>query len=301
MATTVPAEKTAPAARSSRKKHLRPYERVQIEISLGILILVLILTMFPIFYVLMTSVNTTDGFPRTLIPDHFTLNHYSYVLQHTGLLKWLRNTLIVGVTTGVFLVIVVTLLSYAFSRFKFRGRKYGLVALLALQIFPAVIFLSAQYYIINYVTQHWFQVSENWIGVIAIYVGTQIPYLTWLYKGYIDTLPYDLEESAYIDGATRWRAFAQVIAPLCRPMMAVTFIYAFIGVANEYLLISVLVTNPDRKTFSYGLFDFVTGSFETQWSNFAAAAVIGAVPLVILFLIAQRWLVSGLAAGAVKG
>lgn len=289
--------------RSAGKKRLRPYERTQIRISLFVLIVVTLLSMFPIYYVLMTSVNYTNGFPAGLTPMKPTLDHFRYVLNpnNTDLLVWIRNTLIVGVITGAIQVVVVTLLSYAFSRFRFPGRRYGMMALLGFQIFPAVIFLSAQYYLVNWVSEHWFQVSENWIGVILIYAGTGIPYLAWLYKGYIDTLPFDLEEAAYIDGASKFRAFRQVILPLCRPMMAVTFIYTFIGVANEYLLISVLVTSPSRKTFSYGLFTFVTGQFETQWSNFAAAAVIGSIPLVVLFLVAQRWLVSGLASGAVKG
>src|SRR4051794_26423404 len=262
------------AKRTGQKKRLRPYQRAQIRISMVTLILVTLLTLFPIYYVLMTSVNGPSGFPAGLVPDHATLDHYSSVLQNTDLLLWMRNTLIVGLATGVIQVIVVTLLAYSFSRFRFRGRRYGMMTLLAFQIFPAVIFLSAQYYLVNWVTENWFPVSENWIGVILIYAGAGIPYLTWLYKGYIDTLPQDLEEAAYIDGASKWRAFVQVILPLCRPMMAVTFIYTFIGVANEYLLISVLVTSPDRKTFSYGLFTFVTGQFETEWANFAAAAVI---------------------------
>src|SRR5438270_12056481 len=121
-------------SKSATHKRLRPYERVQIEISLCVLILVLLLTLFPIFYILMTSLNSSDGFPRTLIPDHFTLDHYSYVLQSTGLLTWLRNTLIVGVVTGSMQVVLVTLLAYSCSRFMFRRRQYGMLALLALQI-----------------------------------------------------------------------------------------------------------------------------------------------------------------------
>ena len=280
---------------------MRPDERRGVAISWVLLALVALLSLFPTFWVVTTSLNTGSSFATGLFPDHYTFSHYLDVLQHTDFLIWLRNTIIVGTVTGVIQVSIVTLLAYAFSRFQFTGRRYGLIILLAMQLFPAVMALSAQYYLVNYITENWFPISENWIGLIAIYAGSSVPYMAWLYKGYIDTLPYDLEESAYIDGATRWKAFWLVILPLCRPMMAVTFIVGFLGVANEYLLISVLVTDPNRKTFSMGLFEFASGQFSTNWTDFAAAAVMGSIPFVLIFVGTQRWLVSGLAGGAVKG
>jgi arabinogalactan oligomer/maltooligosaccharide transport system permease protein len=285
----------------SHKSAMRPDERRRVTISWVVLALVAFLSLFPSFWVVMTSLNTGNSFATGLFPDHYTFSHYLDVLQHTNFLIWLRNTFIVGMITGVIQVAIVTLLAYAFSRFTFVGRRYGLVILLAMQLFPTVMALTAQYYLVNWITENWFPISDNWIGLIAIYAGTSVPYMAWLYKGYIDTLPYDLEESAYIDGAGRWQAFWQVILPLCRPMMAVTFITGFLGVANEYILVSVLVTDPSRKTFSMGLFDFATGQFETNWTDFAAAAVMGSIPFVLLFVSTQRWLVSGLAGGAVKG
>lgn len=292
----------APALPTMRHEGtMRPDERRRIAISWVVLAFAALLSLFPTLWVVTTSLNTGNSFATGLLPDHYTFSHYLDVLQHTDFLIWLRNTFFVGVVTGVIQVMIVTLLAYAFSRFHFVGRRYGLVILLAMQLFPTVMALSAQYYLVNWITEHWFPISDNWIGLIAIYAGTSVPYMAWLYKGYIDTLPYDLEESAYIDGASRWQAFWRVILPLCRPMMAVTFITGFLGVANEYILVSVLVTDPTRKTFSMGLFDFATGQFETNWTNFAAAAVMGSIPFILLFVSTQRWLVSGLAGGAVKG
>jgi len=263
--------------------------------------LVTLLTLFPIFWIVMTSLNVGNSFATGLLPSSYTLSHYADVWQHTDFTVWVRNTLIVGTITGVLEVVVIMLMAYSFSRFRFAGRRWGLALLVALQLFPAVMALSADYYLVNWISENWVPISDNWVGLIALYVGMSIPFNAWLFKGYIDTLPYDLEESAYIDGAGRFVAFWQIIVPLCRPMMAFIFIQGFLACANEFLLVSVLITDASRKTFSMGLFDFAMGNFTTNWTDFAAAAVMGSLPWVIIFLIAQKWFVSGLAGGAVKG
>lgn len=282
-------------------RRLRPDQKRTITISWVTLLLVTILTLFPIFWIVATSLNVGSSFATGFLPDKYTLSHYADVLQHTDFLLWIRNTLIVGTITAALEVAVIILLAYAFSRFRFFGRRWGLVLLVVMQMFPAVMALSADYYLVNWISENWVPISDNWVGLIAIYVGMSVPFNAWLFKGYIDTLPYDLEESAYIDGAGRFVAFWKVIMPLCRPMMAFIFIQGFLAVANEYLLVSVLITDPSRKTFSMGLFDFAMGNFTTDWTDFAAAAVMGSIPWVIIFLFAQRWFVSGLAGGAVKG
>jgi ABC-type maltose transport system permease subunit len=298
--------KTAPARpRGKRGRHhdrrLRPDQKRTIAVTWVTLLLVTILTLFPIAWIVSTSLNAGDSFATGLLPDKYTFSHYADVWQHTDFLTWIRNTTIVGVITASIQVVVVIVVAYAFSRFKFRGRRWGLVVLVALQLFPAIMALSADFFLVEWVSENWFPISNNWIGLIILYVGMGIPFNAWLFKGYIDTLPYDLEESAYIDGAGRLVAFWKVIVPLCRPMMAFVFIQGFLGCANEYLLVSILITDPSRKTFSVGLFDFASGNFTTDWTDFAAAAVMGSIPWVIIFLLAQRWFVSGLAGGAVKG
>jgi len=299
-------EARAASRRASRMnprgdRHLRPDQKRVIVVSWVTVLLVTLLTLFPIFWIVMTSLNLGDSFATGLLPDHYTLSHYVDVWQHTDFTIWVRNTLVVGTITGVLEVVVIMLMAYAFSRFRFAGRRWGLALLVALQLFPAIMALSADYYLVNWISANWVPISDNWIGLIAIYVGMSIPFNAWLFKGYIDTLPYDLEESAYIDGAGRFVAFWKVIMPLCRPMMAFIFIQGFLACANEFLLVSVLITDASRKTFSMGLFDFAMGNFTTNWTDFAAAAVMGSLPWVIIFMIAQKWFVSGLAGGAVKG
>jgi arabinogalactan oligomer/maltooligosaccharide transport system permease protein len=288
-----------PVFRQDRR--LRPDQKRSIALSWVTLLFVSLLTLFPIFWIVTTSLNVGNSFATGLLPDHYTFSHYADVWQHTDFLIWMRNTLVVGGITASLEVGVIISIAYAFSRFRFVGRRYGLVILVALQMFPAVMALSADYYLINWISENWMPISDNWIGLIAIYVGMSVPFNAWLFKGYIDTLPYDLEESAYIDGASRFVAFWKVIMPLCRPMMAFIFIQGFLACANEFLLVSVIVTDASRKTFSMGLFDFAMGNFTTNWTDFAAAAVMGSVPWVVIFLAAQRWFVSGLAGGAVKG
>lgn len=293
--------RAARGGRGRSARRLRPDQRRTITISWFTLLLVTLLTLFPIFWIVMTSLNVGNSFASSFLPDHYTLSHYVDVWQHTDFLLWIRNTLIVGCVTGIIQVVIITLMAYAFSRFQFAGRRWGLMLLVALQLFPAVMALSAYYYLVNWISENWFQIGDNWIGLIAIYAGTSVPFNIWLFKGYIDTLPYDLEESAYIDGAGPFVAFWKVIVPLCRPMMAFIFIQAFLFCANEFLIVSVLVVDANRKTFSMGLFNFALGNFTTNWTDFAAAAVMGSVPFVLIFLLAQRWFVSGLAGGAVKG
>ncbi len=296
-----PASAAGRVPRTNRRRQLRPDQKRTIAISWVTLFLVTILTLFPIFWIVMTSLNVGSSFATGFLPDNYTFSHYADVWQNTDFLKWVRNTTIVGTITGALQVVVIILIAYSFSRFRFAGRRWGLALLVALQLFPSVMALSADYYLVNWVSENWTPISDNWIGLIVLYTGMSIPFNSWLFKGYIDTLPFDLEESAYIDGAGRFTAFWKVIVPLCRPMMAFIFIQGFLSCANEFLLASVIITDPDRKTFSMGLFDFATGNFTTNWTDFAAAAVMGSLPWVVIFLLAQRWFVSGLAGGAVKG
>jgi arabinogalactan oligomer/maltooligosaccharide transport system permease protein len=292
----------APALDLSRirsKARLRPDERAFLWISRVIIWAVIVLVIIPLVLVFIASFTPGNAFIVTsLIPTSFSWEHYQSVFDpnQTQILTWLRNSAIVCICTSVVSVLLVATTGYAFSRFKFVGRKYGLMSLLLIQMFPAQMSFVALYFLLTKIG-----LFNTLQGLILVFLGGGIPFNAWLFKGYVDGLPRDLEESAYVDGATRFQAFWKVILPLTRPMMATIFIFQTIGIYNDYILTNYLINDPDKWTVAVGLRSFLNGQFGQHWNDFAAGAVIASIPITLLFLAAQRWLVSGLAAGAVKG
>lgn len=281
------------------KRRMRPDERIFLWISRIIIIAFTLLILFPLLMVIDASVTPGQTFFVTsVIPQTVSLEHYANVFDpsKTPIFTWLKNSAIVCLITSGLSVLLVTGMAYAFSRFRFFGRKYGLMSLLLIQMFPAQMSFVALYYLLNYV-----HLLDSLTGLIVVFLGGGIPFNAWLFKGYIDGLPRDLEEAAYVDGATQFQAFWRVILPLTRPMMAVIFIFQTIGIYNDYILTNYLITNNSKYTVAVGLYGFLSAQFGQNWNDFAAGAVIATIPIAFLFLLAQRWLVSGLAAGAVKG
>jgi arabinogalactan oligomer/maltooligosaccharide transport system permease protein len=231
-----------------------------------------------------------------LLPTSPTLQHYRDLFANTGFLTWVRNSVIVCTAVGAATVLLVATMAYAFSRFRFPGRKYGLMFLLLVQMFPAQMSFIAFYYLLIQI-----HLLDTLQGLILVFIGGGLPFNAWLFKGYIDSLPRDLEEAAYVDGASKLQAYIRVILPLTRPMMAVIFIFVWFGLYSEYMVSSWLLTTQGNFTVPLGLYQFINNGFLNNWTEFAAGAVIGTVPLMIVFLAAQRFLVAGLARGAVKG
>lgn len=286
-----------PAARA--RATLRPYERNVLWISRVIIVAFIILMFFPLILLLDASLSPgTNLGTFSLVPSHPTLEHYTKMFNPSQIdfLLWLRNSTIVCIGAALLTTALVISTGYAFSRFHFPGRKYGLMALLLIQMFPAQMSFVAFFLLLNDV-----HLLSNFLGIILVYLGGAIPFNAWLFKGYVDGLPRDLEESAYVDGATPWQAFYKIILPLTRPMMAVVFVFTLIGNYNEYILASWLLRTPGTRTMAVGMQNFINQAFEQNWTDFAAAAVLSSLPILLAFLIAQKWLVSGLAAGAVKG
>jgi arabinogalactan oligomer/maltooligosaccharide transport system permease protein len=194
---------------------------------------------------------------------------------------------------GVFLA---TTAGYAFSRFRFPGRRTGLMSFLVSQMFPGVLMLIPLYIIIV----QWLKLGSTWIGLILVYATTAIPFCVWMLKGYFDTIPKELEESARIDGATPGQIFIKIILPLAKPAVAVTALFSFMTGWNEFILAATFMNEEAMYTAPVGLRFFV-GGFSQQWGYFAAGSIIVSIPVVMLFLFLQKYLVSGLTAGAVKG
>ena len=296
--TAIPAQVTGRVAVQA-KPRLRRDERALLWISRVIIIAFMLLILFPLVMVLVTALTPGETFFVTsVIPSTLSLEHFRRVFDpnQTPILLWFRNSAIVCLITSGCSVLLVTSMAYAFSRFRFWGRKYGLMSLLLIQMFPAQMSFVALFYLLNYV-----HLLNTLQGLILVFLGGGIPFNAWLFKGYIDGLPRDLEEAAYVDGATQFQAFWRVILPLTRPMMAVIFIFQTIGIYNDFILTNYLINSSDKYTVAVGLYGFLNNSFAQNWNDFAAAAIIAAIPITLLFLLAQKWLVSGLAAGAVKG
>lgn len=226
----------------------------------------------------------------------WTLKHFKRLFSETLYVKWYVNTLKVAVMTMILQVTIVTLAGYTFSRYKFIGRKNSLKLFLIIQMVPTMAVLTAFYVMalmLGALDKHWF--------LTLIYAGGSIPMNTWLMKGYFDTVPKDLDESAKLDGAGHIRIFAQIITPLVRPMIAVQALWAFMGPFGDYLLSKFLLRKPENQTVAVGLQTFVNDFTNQKVALFAAGAILIALPITTLFFFLQKNFVTGLTSGGTKG
>ncbi|MBO8161433.1 MAG: ABC transporter permease subunit [Thermosipho sp. (in: Bacteria)] len=217
------------------------------------------------------------------------------------LIRWIMNSVIVAGLVAVITTLVNALAAYPFSRMRFKGRKYGIMSLLLIQMFPAIMYMVALYGFLSFIGRYIPILGLNTLGgLIFVYLGG-IAFNMYLIKGFYDTIPSSLEEAAMIDGATRWQTFWRIVLPLASPILAVVIILSFMGTFNEFVLARIILQDVDKYTYAVGLWTFSTGPFETEWGLFSAAALIGMAPMVILFLSMQKYLVGGLTKGSVKG
>ena len=286
--------------RKKQKKNLRTGEIAVLWGSRLIIWIFAILILIPGVWVVATSFQPGDLYFGGLLPNGFTLDHYRTLFQGTLFLTYIRNSVLVCTTVGVATVALVATMAYAFSRFRFSGRKYGLMGLLIIQMFPAQMSFIAYKLLLSHLPIS--GVDTLW-GYTLCMIGGGLPFNAWLFKGYIDSLPADLEEAAYVDGATKFQAFRRIILPLTRPMMAVVFIFVWFGIYNDYIIASYILPTDTNWTVTLGLKGLSegAGSFASDWTLFAAGATIASIPLLLVFLSMQRFLVSGLSRGAVKG
>jgi arabinogalactan oligomer/maltooligosaccharide transport system permease protein len=207
----------------------------------------------------------------------------------------LNSAIVAGLTTvlGVFLACTA---AYAFSRFQFPGRKAGMMSFLVSQMFPGTLLLVPIYIIIT----QWLGLGNSFVGLVLVYSVTAIPFCVWMMKGYFDTIPIEIEESAIMDGASRQVIFFKIILPLAKPAVAVTALFSFMTGWNEFILAATFLEEEVKYTAPVGL-KFFVGGFSSQWGYFAAGSMIISLPVVLLFLYLQKYLVSGLTAGGVKG
>ena len=269
----------------------------------GFLILFTLGTLYPLMLVLKIAFNAGKGFSGSpgVLPDTFTLQHFKDVVSTTdsqgGWLfgEQLMNSVIVSLATTVVGITIACTAAYAFSRFRFAGRRGGLIAFLVSQMFPGVMMMIPLYILMNRLG-----LLDSQLGLILVYSTTAIPFCVWMLKGYFDTIPKELEESAIIDGASRFTVFWRIIVPLSAPAIAVTALFSFMTAWNEFVLAFTFMNKPTSFTLPVTIQRYV-GEHDIQWPLFAAASVIVSIPVMTLFFALQKYLVGGLTAGAVKG
>ncbi|MGG1396709.1 sugar ABC transporter permease [Bacillus salipaludis] len=279
--------------------NLKRQNFIRLTLTYLVILIMFVLILYPLAWIIGSSFNPGQSLSgSSIIPKHATLSHYKQLfdLDKSNYVFWYINSLKVSILTMVFTVIIVSLTAYSFSRYRFMGRKNGLMTFLILQMIPNFAALIA-IYILATLTG----LIDTHIGLICVYVGGQIPMNTWLMKGYLDTIPKELDESAKIDGAGHLRIFFQIVMPLARPMIAVVALFAFIAPFADFIIASILLRTEKNYTLAVGLYDLVAKQFGAEFTTFAAGAVLIAVPIAILFLSFQRYFVSGLTAGGTKG
>ena len=262
-------------------------------------IIACILCIVPILYTLSVSLNGTNNVLSgsfSFIPKEFTFDNYKAVLLDKPYLLWLKNTLILVVATVTISLAVAIPAAYAFSRFRFIGRKTILYILILLNAFPSILSMFAIYRILMPI-----KLVNSYLGLILIYVGTMAIFGLWNMKGYFDTIPIEIEEAGKIDGANDFQLVTKLILPLAKPSIIVTAVMIIIFVWNEYIFAVTFMTGAEKYTLAAGLYALQATKYTRNWPIFSAASLLTAIPILIIFLIIQRNMVSGLTAGGVKG
>ncbi|VWL85175.1 sugar ABC transporter permease [Oceanivirga miroungae] len=275
--------------------------KVMLALSYLVLIIWALLIIVPLVEMVLGSFNGAQA--KYIIANgewKFSLNHFKFLINETLFLRWVVNTIYVAVLTAAINLIVVSLTGYVYSRYRFKGRKASLMAIMLIQVIPAfggIIAYFTMYQIINAVVP----LFSRQMMLILIYAIGGIATNTFILKGYIDSISTELDEAAQIDGCSSLQIYRLIIMPIARPMLSIIALWSFIGPFMDYLLPSVLLTNTKTYTLAAGLFTLISDERTLNQTAFAAGGLLTAIPIVILFMYLQRDLVSGLAKGSVKG
>jgi len=264
----------------------------------GVLLLFTAIAVYPILQVLTVSLRPSDKLLSTsleIIPDNATLDNYISLFRDRPFLRWMWNSTFVSLVVTLTGVALASMTGYAFSRFQFVGKKIGLLSLLTTQMFPATMLLLPLYIMLIKLG-----LINTYLGVMIIYAATALPFTIWTMKGYYDTIPYSLEEAARIDGCNQFQAFSRVILPLAAPALVITALFAFMTAWSEYLVAAQILQDSDLWTLPLGLKSFES-NMSTEWGLYGASSLIVTIPVVVLFLLLSKYLVSGLTLGSVKG
>ena len=274
-------------------------------------LILIFFSIFPVLWIISASFSSTQSLStQTLIPAKVSMLNYerlfgldpNYKFGDLVYQKWIFNSIKVASITSILSLAITTMAAYAFSRMRFSGRVTVLKGILLIQVFPNLLALVAIYVLI-------FQIGEiipalglnTHAGLIMVYLGGSMGINIWLMKGFLDTIPRAIDESGMVDGASHFQIFYYLILPLLRPILVTIGILSFIGVYGDFVLARILLTDVNKYTLMVGLQIFTAGQFDQKWGVFAAGALIGAIPIMIIYLLLQDQITGGMTAGAVKG
>jgi ABC-type maltose transport system permease subunit len=279
--------------------------RFGIGVRLIIAVILIIFSLFPILWVISASFDPTGSLAtQTLLPRNAGVGNYSELLNSRDFpfWTWFGNSIKISTITSVIALAITTAAAYAFSRFRFRGRQTMLKGILLINAFPALLALVATFLMISQFGDIFPVIGLNsHVSLVLVYLGTAMGINIWLMKGFLDTIPRDIDEAGKVEGASDWQIFTQLILPLLRPILIVIGILNYITAYGEFVLARVLLKTTEQFTLMVGLQIFTQAQFQQRWGVFAAGALIGALPIMIIYLALQDQIVGGLTQGAVKG
>ena len=282
-------------ARAHIRPRLKKSDRIALNVSRVVIWVFLLFMIFPAFWIFAASFSKGDSFfMNSLLPSQMSLDNYGKLFSDTDFVLWVFNSLKLCVFVSLIQLFLTSTAAYAFSRLRFPGRKNGMKALLLLQVFPNSMAIAG-YYILIYR----FNLVDRLFAVVLVLSGCSA-FNIWLLKSYMDGIPKELDEAAFVDGASHLQAFWKIVLPLATPEIVVILLFTFISTYSEYVITSVFLQSPQKFTLAIGLQSFITNQFAAHWTLFAAASVLASLPIMAIFMALQKFIQNGLTAGGVK-
>ncbi len=285
----------------SDRQPLNTMGKILLVISYVIMIGWAFIILWPLSVMVISSFNGTQGRNISLSGEFvFSLKNFQYLLDQTYFTKWVGNTIYIAIITALITLLIVSFTGYAYSRFRFKGKRLSLLSIMLIQTIPTFAGITA-YYAIHSIISGVLPIFSRKAMLILIYAAGGIASNTFILKGYIDSISTELDDAARIDGCSNMEVYRLIIMPIARPMLAIIALWSFIGPFMDYMLPSILLTNPQDYTLATGLFTLIEDVRTMNQPAFAAGGLLTAIPIIILFISLQKELVSGLSAGSVKG
>ncbi|HPY32856.1 MAG TPA: sugar ABC transporter permease [Anaerolineaceae bacterium] len=288
-----------------KPQSIKRSKRIGLVLRWLLAIVLVTFSIFPVLWIFSAAINpVTDMANQQLIPPNANFSNFKELTTNPifPFFTWMKNSLKVSTLSTLLTLTLTTMAAFAFSRFRFTGRQTLLKSILLIQSFPNLLAIVALFTIIKQLGDVFPPLGLNThAGLILVYSGGAMGMNIWLMKGYMDTIPRDIDESAHVDGATDWQVFSKLILPLLRPILTVIAILSFIGTYGEFIIARTLLTKRELQTAMVGLQIFTAGQYTQNWGVFAAGALIAALPIMTIYLILQDQIVGGLTQGAVKG